>query len=213
VTVVGTSGSSVAYATVILAVSKTTVSFTLSTNLSGGTVSVSQGQTTGPINIAVGSTSTPSFLVANGSGNSTALPLTYTCVGFPSASTCSFTPGTSTSSPTVTLAIATTASTAKLQPPFARSNRIFYALFLPGLLGIGLTVTSRKQSTGAARLLALILALGLSTLWMASCSGTNSGGNKITGTPTGSYPIIVSATTGGAAPITNSVTFTLSVTP
>jgi hypothetical protein len=209
----GTSGTTTsASASVSLAVSATAMSFTLSTNLSGGTLTVAQGQTTSPINISVGSTSTPSFLIANGSSNSTALPLTYSCSGVP-GNTCIFTPGATTSSTTVTLTIPTTAPTSRLQPPFGRANRIFYAVLLPGLLGIVLTVTSRKKSMGAARMLALIFALGLSTLWMASCSGTNGGGNKITGTPTGNYSIIVSASTGGPAPITNSVKFTLNVTP
>jgi Pro-kumamolisin, activation domain len=212
-TVTGTSGTTSASTSVSLTLSATTMSFSLSTNLSGGTVSVVQGQSTAPINIVVGSSSTPSFLIASGSGNSTALPLTYTLTGLPSGANYTFTPASPTSSTTVTLILSTTASTSRLQPPFEPSNRIFYALLLPGLLGIGLTVTPRKQSTGAARMLALILALGLSTLWMASCSGTNGGGNKITGTPTGNYTVIVSATTGGAAPISNSVTLNLSVTP
>ena len=71
----------------------------------------------------------------------------------------------------------------------------------------------KRVAVGAVRLLALLLALGLSTLGMASCSGTNSGGNTVTGTPTGNYSVTVNATSGGAAPLTSSVTFTLSVTP
>lgn len=213
ITVIGTSGLTSRPTNASLQVTPTTMSFTLSTNLSGGTVSVAAGQTTAPINIAVGSTSTPSFLIANGSQNSTALPLTYTVSGLPSAANFSFTPATPTSATTVTLTLSTTASSSRMQPPFERANRIFYALFLPGLLGFVLTATSRKQSTGAGRLLALLLALGLSTLWMASCSGTNGGGNKISGTPAGSYPITVTASTGGAAPITSTVKFTLNVTP
>jgi Pro-kumamolisin, activation domain len=211
-TVAGTSGTASASTSVSLTLSATAMSFSLSTNLSGGTVSVVQGQSAGPINIAVGSTSTPSFLVANGSSNSTALPLTYTCSGLPSGATCNFAPGSTTSSTTVTLTIPTTATTSRLQPPFERGNRIFYALWLPGLLGIVLTVTPRKPPLGATRMLALIFALGLGALGMASCSGTNGGGNTVTGTPAGSYAITVSATTGGAAAISNSVKFTLTVT-
>jgi len=178
-TVTGTSGTSSASTGVSLALSATAMSFTLSTNLSGGTVSVVAGQTTGPINIAVGSTSTPSFLIASGSSNSTALPLTYKCNGLTGGVTCIFTPTTPTSSTTLTVKLATTASTSRMQPPFERANRIFYALFVPGLLGIVLTVSSRKQSTGATRMLALLLALGLSTLWMASCSGQTAGATRL----------------------------------
>jgi len=210
----GTSGTLQPHAaSVSLQVTPTTMSFSLAASQFGGTVSVAQGQTTGPINIAVQSSSTPSFLIQSGSGNSTVLPLTFTCTGVPGGATCLFTPTTPTNSTTVTLKLATTASTSRMQPPFERAHRILYALFLPGFLGIVLTVGSRKQSTGATRMLALFLALGLSTLWTASCSGTNGGGNKITGTPTGNYTITVNATTGGAAPISNSATFTLSVTP
>ena len=208
----GTSGTTSASTSVSLTLAATTMSFSLSTNLSGGTVSATQGQSTGAINIVVGSMSTPSFLVQSGSSNSTALPLTYTVTGLPSAASYSFSPSTPTSSTTVALTISTTAPTSRVQPPFERTDRILYAVFLPGLLGIVLTVTSRKQSVGAARMLALTLALGLSTLWMASCSGTNGGGNQNTGTPTGSYSITVKATTGGAAPISSSVAFTLNVT-
>ena len=211
-TVIGTSGTASASTGVSLALSATAMSFTLTTNLSGGTVSVAAGQTTGPINIAVGSTSTPSFLIASGSSNSTILPLTYKCNGLTDGITCIFSPTTPTSSTTLTLKLATTASTSRLQPPFERAHGIYYALLLSGFLGIVLTVSSRKKSTGGARVLALFLATSLSTLWMASCSGTNGGGNKVSGTPSGSYPITVNATTGGAAPITSSVSFTLNVT-
>jgi len=188
------------------------MSYTLATNLSGGTSTVAQGQTTGPINITVSSTSTPSFLMTNGSQQSTALPVTYTCTGNPSESTCNFTPGNTTSSPTVTLSIATTAPTGKLRSPFERS-RIFYAALLPGLMGIAFTLGSRKRSVGALRILSLFILLGMATMWTSSCGGTNGGSNKNLGTAVGNYTIVVNATTGGAAPITSSVQFTLSVTP
>jgi hypothetical protein len=45
------------------------------------------------------------------------------------------------------------------------------------------------------RFLGLIIILGLSTLWLASCGG-GSGGTKDPGTPTGSYTITVSAISG-----------------
>jgi len=211
-TVTGTSGGSSANTSVSLAVTATTMSYTLATNLSGGTSTVAQGQTTGPINITVSSTSTPSFLMTNGSQQSTALPVTYTCTGLPTESTCNFTPGNTTSSPTVTLSIATTAPTGKLRSPFERS-RIFYAALLPGLMGIAFTLGSRKRSVGALRILSLFILLGMATMWTSSCGGTNGGSNKNLGTAVGNYTIVVNATTGGAAPITSSVQFTLSVTP
>lgn len=176
---------------------------------------MAQGQTTGAVNITVSSSA--GFVISSGSGQQTALPVTYTCSGLPTASNCFFSPGTmntaTTSSTTLTLTIQTTAPTAKLQRPLDRGTRIFYAVLLPGLFGIVLTFSVRRRSYGTARMLALMMGLGFSTLWMASCGGTQGGGsNSNPGTPIGSYPITVNATTGGANPITSSLAFTLSVT-
>ena len=90
--------------------------------------------------------------------------------------------------------------------------RIFYAAMMPGLLGILFLAGSRKRSLRGLRLLGLILALGVSTAWMASCSNSN-GGTKNPGTPTGSYTITVNATTGGTNPLTAQTTFTMQVNP
>ena len=216
VTVTGSSaGGASANTSVSLVVTATTMSFALSTNLSGGTATVAQGQTTGAINIAVQSTSTPSFLVSNGGGGTvTALPVTYTCSGNPAQSICLFngnSQSVTTQSTTVTLTISTTAPTGKMESPFGHANRILYAALLPGLLGIVFVAGSRRRSLGS--MLGLIVLLGVSTLWVASCGGTNGSGTKNLGTVVGNYPVTVNATTGGAAPITSSVQFTLSVTP
>jgi hypothetical protein len=87
--------------------------------------------------------------------------------------------------------------------PLGPGSRIFYAALLPGLLGIVFMAGSRKRSLRGMRLLGLIVVLGFSTIWMASCSGTN-GGTHDPGTTPGTYPITVSATTGGGVPVTNS---------
>jgi hypothetical protein len=92
-----------------------------------------------------------------------------------------------------------------------QSRGVFYAVLLPGLFGILFLFDSRRRSPGSLRILAMLVMLSLSTLWMASCGGTSS--NKDPGTPTGSFPFTVNATTGGGAPLTSSVKFTLSVTP
>ena len=88
--------------------------------------------------------------------------------------------------------------------------RIFYAALLPGLFGIMFTMGSRKRSLPGFRLLGLIVVLGFSTLWLASCSGGGSG-NKDPGTPKGTSTVTVNSTTGGAAAITGSFTFQLTV--
>jgi subtilase family serine protease len=213
VTVKGTSGAITGSTTVSLNVTATSESFTLSSSTAGSTVSVAQGQVTSAINITVTSTSTPSFVQTNGSGSTTALPLTYSCTGLPVESTCLFSPGQTSSNPTITLTIQTTAPTARMLPPLGRGTLMFYAMLLPGLLGIVFTASARKRPLRDVRLLGLVLVIGLSSLWMASCSGSSGSGAKNFGTPTGSSTVTVNATTGGSAPLTNSFQFTLTVTP
>ena len=90
--------------------------------------------------------------------------------------------------------------------------KLFYAMLLPGLFGIIFTVGSRRRGLGIVRVLGLIAVLGVSTLWMASCGSSSSGTTvKNLGTPVGSSTVTVNATTGGAAPITGTMKFTLSV--
>ena len=193
--------------TVSLSVSKTTESFSLTSSLgSGASLAVTQGQTSGPVNLTVTSTSTPPFVTSS----QTALPLTYTCAGLPSESTCNFLPSSTTAALSVSLTITTTAPTGKLIRPLDRGPSIFYAVLFPGLLGIVVTLGARKRSLNAMRILVLIALLSVSALWMASCGGSSSS-SKNPGTPTGSYPITVTATTGGASPLTSSVKLTLNV--
>ncbi len=212
-TVKGTSGSTSATTAVGLTVSATSESYSLTSTASGGTVSVARGQISSAVDMTVTNTGTPNFVSSNGSGSTTALPVSYTCAGLPSESTCQFSPSSTTSNVTVSLTITTRAPTAKLQSPFDRGSRIFYAALLPGLLGIVFSVSLRKRPTGGLRVLGLIAVLGFSSLWMASCGGTSSSSNKDPGTPTGSYNITVNATTTGAVPLTSSLAFTLAVTP
>jgi subtilase family serine protease len=215
VTVKGTSGTSSGVTTVSLVMTATTEKFSLVASPAIGTLSVARGQTTSAVNLAVTSQSTPTFVRTNGSGSTTDLPLTYSCSGLPSEATCNFS-GTgsgqtiTTSATAVSFTVTTTAPTARLQMPMDRSRGVFYAVLLPGLFGI-VFLDSRRRSPGSLRMLAMLVMLSLSTMWMASCGGTSS--NKNPGTPTGSFPFTVNATTGGGAALTSSVKFTLSVTP
>jgi subtilase family serine protease len=167
---------------------------------------------------------TTSFSVKQGSSVNTTItvtpgatgfstPVTFTCTGAPSEATCTVSPTSSATSTTLTFT--TTAPSAQLQLPFGRGTRIFYAALLPGLLGIMFTVGSRRRSLRGLRLLGMICVLSFSTLWLGSCTGSNSG-TKNAGTPPGTYPLTVSATTttatGSGTPITNSNAFTLSLT-
>ena len=55
-----------------------------------------------------------------------------------------------------------------------------------------------------ARLLGLIVVLGLSTLSVSSCGGSSGGVQKNAGTPAGTYAIVVNATTAGPNALTAS---------
>jgi hypothetical protein len=210
VTVKGASGSTSSSTTVSLTVTATSDTFTLTSSLGTGTLSVAQGQTSGPVTFTV--TSSTGFIVTSGSSSTTVLPVTYSCTGLPSESTCLFAPSSTSSATSVTVTIKTTAPTAELVRP--NSNmRIFYAALLPGLFGIMFTMGSRKRKSSlrGLRFLSLIVALGFSTLWLSSCGGSSSGGNSNPGTPQGTSTVVINATTGGSSPITATSSVTLTV--
>jgi subtilase family serine protease len=210
VTVTGTSGGS-ATTTVGFTVTASNETFSFTSNLASGTLSVKQGAT-GNVNLTVTSTSTPSFIATSGGNTTTVLPLAYTCSGFPTLSTCTFSPVSPNQSTAVTVNIMTTPSSSAKAQPFGRGTRIFYAALLPGFFGIVLVAGSRRRSVVGMRMLGLILVLGSSTLWLGSCGGSNNSSTGTQGTPPGNYTITVNATTGGSAPITGSYQFTLTVT-
>jgi subtilase family serine protease len=189
--------------------SATTESFTLTSSVGSGTVTVAAGSSTSPITLTISSTN--GFVVTSGSNSSTAQPLTYTCVAttLPGESTCTFSPNQQTSQTTVSLTIQTTAPTASLQPD---RRGVVYAMTLPGLFGLFLTVGTRKRSLRGMRMLGMIAVVGFLTLGLGSCSGSNNGTTSNNGTPPGSYTVTVNATTGGSSPIQNSTTVKLTVT-
>jgi hypothetical protein len=94
--------------------------------------------------------------------------------------------------------IPTVAPTAQLRRPLGSGQRIFFAALLPGLLGIVFTAGSRKRAARGIRFLSLIVVLGFSTLWLASCS-SNSSSTRNPGTPAGTYPVVITTTTGGGS--------------
>jgi subtilase family serine protease len=160
--------------------------FTLQSN--AATYTVTPGQTA-TVNITV---------VTNGSGFSG--NLTYTCsepATLSPTSTCTGPKGAIPSSQGASFMITTTAPSGDLRRPFDR-QRIFYAVLLPGLMGIMLTFGSRKRALGGMRMLGLIMVLGFSTLWLGSCGGNNSSQSN-PGTPAGTYIINISATSGSGS--------------
>ena len=213
ITVTGTSGSSTNTAAVNLTVTATNQTFTLAST-DGATFPVPVGGTA-TVNVAVTGTGSPIPFVSTSMSNpTTALPLTYTCTGAPSLATaqisCQVSPGAGqpTSAAAVTISLVTTPVTTQLMP-LGRASRIFYALLLPGLFGVVFVAGSR---TRGLRLLSLIVVLGFSTLWLGACGGSSSGGLKNPGTPPGTYIVTISATTGGAVPLTNSnASFTITL--
>ncbi len=135
--------------------------------------------------------------------------LTFTCSDPASESTC-VPPSGATTQSSVTFNITTTAPTARRGSPFSRRGGVFYALLVPGLLGILITAGQRKPSARGMRLLGLIMVLGFSTLWLGACGGSSSS-NKNPGTTKGTYTVQLSATSGGTNPISNSTQVTLIV--
>ncbi|MGC1436891.1 MAG: protease pro-enzyme activation domain-containing protein [Terriglobales bacterium] len=131
--------------------------------------------------------------------------VTYTCTGLPSEAACTF-PTAATGG---TLTITTTPPSARLdKSPLRRSRRLFYALLLPGFLGLVVSAGSRKRKLhGGLRLLSLIAVLALSTLWMPACGGGSSTPSN-PGTPAGTSTVTVAATAGS---LSHSVPVTLTI--
>jgi subtilase family serine protease len=196
--ITATGGGITTNSTVALTVNPTDQSFTLA--LQGGAPQVAQGS---QVQITVN-------LTANNGFNT---PVQYSCSDPASESTCVGPSGYVSSSTAASFTISATAPVTQLHKPFGRGSGIFYAALLPGLLGIIFTLGSRKRSSKmrSMRLLGLIVALGVSTLWMGACSGSTNSTNKNPGTPAGPYTFTVSATTGGAVPVTAQTTFTVTV--
>jgi hypothetical protein len=74
---------------------------------------------------------------------------------------------------------------------------MFYAMVLPGMLGV-ILIGRRKRTFKGMHMIALLMILGLSTLWMGACGGGPSGssGGGGTGTPTGPTQFTVTGTSG-----------------
>jgi hypothetical protein len=197
VTITGTSGNQTSSTTVSLVVTAAAQSFTLAP--AAGTYTVSQGSSV---------TATINMTPVNGFNTA----LTYTC-SIPTSATGAICTGPSgaTTKTSVGFQISTVAPSFALRQPLDRGSRIFYAVLLPGLLGIMFTVGSRKRPLRGMRVLGLIVVLGLSTIWLASCGGGNAVSTKTGGTPKNTYTVTINATTGGTTPITGQTTFQLVV--
>ncbi len=128
----------------------------------------------------------------------------WACSGLPALSTCAF--GTLNSSNQVTVTISTTASSDLRWPALGHRQALFYAMWLPGFLGM-VTLAGRKRKARALQMLALITVLGLTTVWVA-CGGSSSSPPPKQGTPPGTSTVTVNATSGT---LQGSTTFKLTV--
>jgi subtilase family serine protease len=132
--------------------------------------------------------------------------LSYSCTGLPPEATCTFPTGATGG----TLTITTTAPSSRLdQNPFGRHGGIFYAVLLPGFLGLLLPTGNRKRGLRGVHLLSLVAVLALATLWMPACGGS-SGGPSNPGTPAGTSTVTVTAAASGGT-LSHPVTITLTV--
>jgi len=143
-------------------------------------------------------------ITINANGNLNAQSLTnWGCSGLPAGAGCTF--GTVGSNDQISLSISTTAASDLHRPTFGHRQQLFYALLLPGLLGLVSTARRRRTLT-SVRLLILIAVLGIPALWLA-CGGSGGGhsgggGGGGGGTPTGSSVVTVSASNGTLKPST-----------
>jgi subtilase family serine protease len=119
--------------------------------------------------------------------------VTYTCAGLPSEAACTF-PTAATGG---TLTITTTAPSARMdKSPLGPSKGLFYALLLPGFLGLIVSAGSHKRTRRSIRLLSFIAVLALSTFSMPACGGGSSSGPSNPGTPAGTSTVTLTATAG-----------------
>jgi hypothetical protein len=164
------------------------------------------------LQVTAGQTGTVTIYTSK-SGNVPAL--TFTCTETTalssSGSVCTVAPSIPTTASSIAVNITTVAPTAQLRRPLGSGRGIFYAALLPGLLGVVFTAGSRRRAARSLRFLSLIVVLGFSTLWLASCSSSNSSSTSNPGTPAGSYVVTIDATSGGANPVTGTTTVTLVV--
>jgi subtilase family serine protease len=173
--------------------------------------------------VALTSSPTTVTVAAPGDKGTTSLTITpefgfrqmvsFSCTGLPSEAACSASSVTPNGGPVMTtLTITTTAPTARLWPGSGGSG-LFYALLIPGLLGVMLLpVGNGKGRFRQARLLGLIVGLVCVTLWLPACGGGASTPPvpPNPGTPVGSSTVsVVAAGTNGAPSHAVKITLTI----
>jgi hypothetical protein len=125
-------------------------------------------------------------------GNLSASSITWACAGLPSESNCTF---GAASGNTVTLNISTTAASDLHWPQFGHHQQLFYALLLPGFLGM-VSMSGRRRISRGLRLLGLLVVLGLAGLWLACGGSSTTKPPTNPGTPVGTSAVTVTGTSG-----------------
>lgn len=120
----------------------------------------------------------------------------FACSGLPAASNCAFNPPTLTpngSAASTTLTIGTTARTvASVQPLGGATLAALTGMGFLGIVLLGAPSRRRRNLRWAGlAIMAIIIVIGL-----ASCGGGSKPPPTFNGTPAGSYPVTVSATSG-----------------
>jgi uncharacterized repeat protein (TIGR01451 family) len=142
----------------------------------------------GNLQVNTGGTTSMDFTVNSSAGLGA---ITFSCSGLPDKASCSFNPQSESQlSATVTMTVSAAAGSVAALPQGPGIAPPFYAALLPilGLLGLGL---GRKKGKAARLRLAMLLAGLLLLLTFVGCGG---GGFRQTGTPPGTFPLTVTAT-------------------
>jgi uncharacterized repeat protein (TIGR01451 family) len=132
--------------------------------------------------------------------------INFTCQGLPAKSACNFSPqGESLGDAQVTMTMTTTEDTAFAAPSMRRGGPVYAALFFPVLGLLSLAVAGRRGKKNRMRL-AMFLGSLFVLLALFGCGGT-----PHNGTPTGAFPITVTATSAANPTVTASTQVVVTV--
>jgi hypothetical protein len=205
--------TSVSQISVVRATTGTTPDFSIA--VSPATLSLKQGQS---------GTVTASLTPVNASSLTAPMFVTLSCSGLPDQSSCTFSPENLEILPNATAALASNidlataaGSTTRLeQPQKANSNRVAWAILLPGTLGLAGLAFGVRRRRWLSRFSLLGLVALVAVLGTTACSPLynyhNHGPPHNLPTPAGSYTITVTAqSSNGITATTHSTTLVLTV--
>ena len=147
--------------------------------------------TGGTLSVMAGGTTSMDFTVESSPGVGV---ITFSCSGLPPGASCSFNPSSENQlTATVTMTVTTAAGSVSVVPFGGHRTTPVYAVLLPllGLAGLGF---GRKKGNQRRLRLAMLLAGLLMLLIFAGCGGRG----QTPGTPRGTFPVTVTATSSTA---------------